>query len=161
MDQCVFIRGFRAKRALFGIRVIGIGSGRDVPQRSRPMRVRRQPSAARNNGLRNASESSFLGNDDHGGSSSSLDTIGPPERSPYWRDGLHNSASNDSHVWGSSSSLNTIRPINHENPQLLPYPSSTKVDRVHNRLHHVTQALHCVIADQIVYNSSTSLKIKI
>jgi len=102
-------------RPLWDQKVIDIGSGKDVPQRS--------PYRPRNNGVRNAS--SFLGNDEHGGSSSSLDTIRPPERSPYWRDGLHNSASNDSHVWGSSSSLNTIRPINHENPQLLPYPSST------------------------------------
>jgi hypothetical protein len=32
----------------------------------------------------------------------------------------------DSHIGGSSSSLNTIGPsINHENPQLRPYPSST------------------------------------
>jgi hypothetical protein len=32
----------------------------------------------------------------------------------------------DTHSGGSSSSLNTIGPsINHENPQLFPYPSST------------------------------------
>ena len=30
-----------------------------------------------------------------------------------------------SHIWGSSSSSDTIVPINRENPQLLPYPSST------------------------------------
>ncbi|KAI0270904.1 hypothetical protein BGY98DRAFT_1100574 [Russula aff. rugulosa BPL654] len=73
-DQCVFIRGFRAKRSrLFGIRVIEVGS-------------------SRNYGLRNAASSSSLG---------------------------------DSHIGGSSSSLDTIRPpINRENSQLLPYPSS-------------------------------------
>ena len=65
-DQCVFIRGFRAERAPFGIRVIDIESGRDVPQRRRTQR---------NNGLR--STSSSLGNDSRGGSSSSLDTIRP------------------------------------------------------------------------------------
>jgi hypothetical protein len=68
-DQCVFIRGFRVKRALFQIRLIRIGSSRDDknPQRS----------PYRNNSVHNAS--SFLGDGSHiGGSSSNLDTIGPP-----------------------------------------------------------------------------------
>ena len=83
-DQCVFIRGFRAKRLLFGIRIMDIGGGSRVI----PFRRRTQ----RNNGLRSAPSS--LSYNDHRGSSSSLDTI---------------------------------RPINHENShwQLLPYPSST------------------------------------
>lgn len=141
-----------------------MGTIRPPIKNENPQRSPYRHPTQRNDGLRNESCTTInILSDDSliWGSSSSLDTIRPPERPPYWRDGLHNSASNHSHVWGSSSSLNTIRPINHENPQLLPYPSSTKVDRVHNRLHHVTQALHCVIADQIVYNSSTSLKIKI
>ena len=72
-DQCVFIRGFRARRVLSGIRVIQIGSSR---------------ANERDNDL-----PSSLG--DH------------------------------SHIGSSSSSLDTIVPINHENPQLLQYPSST------------------------------------
>ena len=59
---------------------------------------------------------------------SSSSTIGPPinnENSPYRRGGLRDSLSFLSHVWGSNSSLDTIRPINRENPQLRPYPSST------------------------------------
>jgi ankyrin repeat protein len=82
----------------------------------------------RNNGdLRNALLS--LSHSSISGSSSSLDTI---ERSPDWRDRLNNSSSFDSRIqgWGLSSNLDTIRPptsINHENPQLLPYPSSTTI----------------------------------
>ncbi|KAI0276108.1 hypothetical protein BGY98DRAFT_737942 [Russula aff. rugulosa BPL654] len=60
-----------------------------------------------------------------------------PQRSPYRHPTLQrNDCSGDasrtttlgdnSHIGGSSSNLDTIRPpINHENPQLLPYPSST------------------------------------
>ena len=77
-------------------------------------------------GSRNAS--SFLGDHPHiGGSSSSLDTIGPPndenlQRSPYRYPTLQR---NDS-LRSSTSSLDTIRPhMDRENPPLHPYPSST------------------------------------
>jgi hypothetical protein len=69
-----------------------------------------------------------------------VDKIGPPikneypQRSPYRHPtlksdtGLHNVSSffgDDSQIGGSSSSLDTIgAPIDHGNPQLLPYPSS-------------------------------------
>ena len=75
-----------------------------------------------------------------------MDTIVPPikdenpQRSPYRHptpqrnDGLYNAASrttvlgDDSLIGGSSSSLDTIGPpIDHENPQLRPYPSSTTI----------------------------------
>ena len=120
-DQCVFIRGFGAKRALFGIRVFSIGSDKGTNR------------AATNLGLffglRN--EASPLGNASHiGGSSSSLDTIVPTNheslRTRNRNFGLRNELSplGDSHIGRSSSSLDTIVSINHENPQLLPYPSS-------------------------------------
>ncbi len=69
-----------------------------------------------------------------------MDTIGPliinenPQRSPYRystlqrNGGLYNASCflDDSLIGGSSSSSDTIRPpIDHENSQLLPYPSST------------------------------------
>jgi hypothetical protein len=85
-NQCVFIRGFRARRALFGVRVIQIGSG---TADGNPRRTHE-----RNFGLR----------------------FGPRTES--------SSLGDDSHIGGSSSSLDTIVPINHENPQLCPYPSS-------------------------------------
>lgn len=82
-------------------------------------------------------KSTFRGDDSHiGGSSSSLGATEHPsvshnhETSPYGSGGLHNSLGqlvHLSHIWGSSSSLDTIRPINHESPQLLPYPSSTTI----------------------------------
>ena len=124
-DQCVFIRGFRVKRMPFGIKVIGAVSG--AADEISPNRDRRP--RKRNNRLRNAASS--LGDDSIGGSSSSLDTIADenPQRSPYKRDSLDDSLSTLSHIWGSSSSVDTIRPLirpnNHENPQLHPYPSST------------------------------------
>ena len=75
------------------------------------------------------------------GSSSSLDTIGPPikdenlQHSSYRRPTLRRTdrirsalslLGDDSPIGGSSSNLDTIRPlINHENRQLLPYASST------------------------------------
>ena len=90
----------------------------------------RHPTLQRSDGLRSAS--SFLGDDLHiGSSSSSLDTIGPAppishERSPYRRptlqrnNGLHNAPSFlDDRLDGTGP------PINHKNPQPLPYPSST------------------------------------
>ena len=110
-DQCVFIRGFRAKRVLFVIRIIEIGNGR--PDENPPLRPRQ-----RNDELRNTSSGDDLHID---GSSSSLHEN--PQRSPYQREGLRDSLSFLSHIWGSSASLDTIRPP--INPQLLPYPSST------------------------------------
>jgi hypothetical protein len=64
--------------------------------------------------------SSLLGDDSHGGSSSSLDTIGPPinHENPQRLQRI----GDDSSLGGSSSSLDTIvPPINHENPQHSPY----------------------------------------
>ena len=150
-DQCVFIRGFRAKRIRFRIRPIRIGSSRDL--NANPQRPYRIP-LHRNDGLSNTLDS--LGSSSSLntiGSSASLDaitpvgssTIGPPinhenpQRSPYQTLQINDSLRNtfDS-LRGSSSSLDTIRPgdstsssetirppINHENPQLLPYSSST------------------------------------
>ena len=74
----------------------------------------RQSTLQRNDGLRDASygDDLFIG-----GSSSSLDTIGP-QRPPY----RHPTTG------GPSSNLRRIGlPINHENLQLLPYPSSTAI----------------------------------
>jgi hypothetical protein len=114
-----------------------------------PTRPRR-PVFPRDDGLRSAS--SFPGDDLHirrfGGSSSSLDAIGPPindenlQRSPNRHptrpqhsvfprdDGLRSASSflgDDLHIGrfgGSSSSLDAIRlPTNDENPQFRPYSS--------------------------------------
>ena len=129
-DQCVFIRGFRVKRVLFGIAVIAAEGCRDVkdPQRS-PFRRR---TFQRNDELRGTPSS--LGANSHiGGSSSSLDSIWPPinDENPQllpYRVSSTTLQSNESLYNASSSSLDTIRPpINRENPQLLPYPSSTTV----------------------------------
>ena len=90
MNQCVFIRGFRAKRTPSQIIPIRIGSDRvdKNPQQS----PYRDPTLQTNDSLR--STLSFLDDDSPiEGSSSNLDTIGPP--------------------------------VNHENLQHLPYPSST------------------------------------
>jgi hypothetical protein len=148
-DQCVFIRGFRVKRALFGIRLIQIGSGSDA-QRS-PYRY---PTVQSDNGLRKLSDtirppinsqrtlqsdeglhntSSFLGDDSH--IVGSLDAMRPPihhentQRSPYRdptssNDGLPRASSDDSR--GSSSGLDTIGPtVDHENTQRSPYQHPT------------------------------------
>ncbi|KAI0270911.1 hypothetical protein BGY98DRAFT_1100578 [Russula aff. rugulosa BPL654] len=100
-----------------------------------PQSSYRHPTLQRNNGL--YSTSSFLGDDSHIGGPGS--TIGPPinhENPPYRHPTLQRnhylrSASSllgdRSYMGGSSSSLDTIVLINHENPQLLQYPSSTSL----------------------------------
>ena len=96
------------------------------PQRSPD----RHPTLQRNNGVHNASfdDDSFIGN-----SSSSLDTIGPqvpPYRLPTIQGNnvLHNASYGDTLTGGPSSNLRRIGlPINYENLQLLPYPSSTAI----------------------------------
>ena len=107
------------------IRLIRIGSGRDDGN------LQRSP-YRRNNNILNTS--SLLGDDSHGGSSSSLDTIGPliNHENPQGlqrNNGLRSASSflgDDSSIGGSSSSLDTIGPpINHENLLNSPYRHPT------------------------------------
>jgi hypothetical protein len=119
-DQCVFIRGFRVKPVLFGVRLIRIGSG------SSPYRRATQ----RNNGLRNASSGERVG------SSSSLDTIGPPENGWFYRNPLiklrNASSGDDSLIGGSSSSLDTIGPPENPRPPSPPSPYRTQNNGLRN-----------------------------
>ena len=64
----------------------------------------------------------FGSEDEESATAEEGDTVG---NSPSWRDGLRNSLYILEDGSSSSSSLDTIGPINHENPQLRPYPSST------------------------------------